>query len=665
MGNKIDNEENIIINNINNIEDIRINIICPKCPFMPIINITETKERTLICEYRCPSFHMGLVRIEKMISGYNNANKNHGLFCGKCSTKNNKTNHPFKFCGVCKSYLCNSCIMQHKKRYSNHPTLENPEINSTCVYHRYKYKFYCFTCLRSLCTKCIGHKNHSFKELKDFEPNEDFFENLNFYFEEVYDYFNSIKQSKIDYNKEYFKVFKQRNILLLNFIKDLYKQYLERKKNDLLNGEIIINLLNLSIFNLDTKSFYKNENNYLQTHLILRNNSLASICAFSNIKANYKIGNLYPVFFKNLNIDHLNDNDNDNNNNNQSMTVKRMDYDFIAYNIEKGLYFMKDEEKIYFKVDIEDNINNFFQLKEHIIAICSINNIFFYKIMKIQPYLVPISISKPTKIKNIVQIYGNIYQNSYIIDIHANLYNLFLNKKKPLKNGFIPLEIKSNINLNNEKTKNDIDINIDNNKNIHKGDIIYKLIMYEKTKNEVKRNNDKINLKNFKYLIKGIVNNKLIIQEKNMITIRNGDILNIENKREINSGYFIVYNSHILVSEWNEIFFYSIPDFFLVSVIQVTCVIKSFFIPNKNMFLIIGKNYIEQLELNTWKKISTLYIGDLIEFSNKKENEDEDKNEDKKENEDEDENEDITIIGNNKELYMFKNMEIFKFENKQ
>ena len=83
------------------------------------------------------------------------------------------------------------------------------------------------------------------------------------------------------------------------------------------------------------------------------------------------------------------------------------------------------------------------------------------------------------------------------------------------------------------------------------------------------------------------------------------------------------------------------------------------------MFLIIGKNYIEQLELNTWKKISTLYIGDLIEFSNKKENEDEDKNEDKKENEDEDENEDITIIGNNKELYMFKNMEIFKFENKQ
>ena len=652
MGNKIANEENIIINDINNIEDIKINIICPKCPFMPIINITATKERTLICEYRCPSFHMGLVKIEKMISGYNNGNKNHGLICGMCATKNNKTNNTFKFCGVCKSYLCKSCIIQHKKKYSNHLTLENSEINNICVYHRNKYKFYCFTCLRSLCTKCIGHKNHSFKELKDFEPNEDFFENLNFYFEEVYNYFHSIRQSKIDYNKKYFKEFEQRNILLLNFIKDLYNQYLERKKNNLLNGEIIINLLNLSIFNLDTKTFYKNENNYLQTHLILRNNPLSSICAFSNIKANYKIGNLYPVFFKDLNIAHLNYNDNDN----QSMAIKRMDYDFIAYNIEKGLYFMKDEEKIYFKVDIEDNINNFFQLKEHIIAICSTNNIFFYKIMKIQPYLVPFSISIPTKIKNIVQIYGNIYQNLYIIDIHKNLYNLFLNKKKPLKNGFSPLEIKSNINLINGKTNKEVDIDINDNNYILKGNILDKLIMYEKTEKEEKRNNQSNNLKNFDYLIKGIVNNKLIIHEKNDITIRNGDILNVENKMTMSSGYFIVYNSHILFGNMYEISFYSIPDFSLVSVIEVTCIIKSFFIPNKNMFLIIGKNYIEQLELNTWRRISKLYLGDLIEFSNENK---------KGYEEDENEKEDITIIGNNKELYMFKNMEIFKFENKQ
>jgi len=60
----------------NNINGIKLNILCPKCPLIPIINITSTKERTLICEYRCPSFHMGFVRLEDIILNKNNNNQN-------------------------------------------------------------------------------------------------------------------------------------------------------------------------------------------------------------------------------------------------------------------------------------------------------------------------------------------------------------------------------------------------------------------------------------------------------------------------------------------------------------------------------------------------------------------------------------------------------------
>ena len=104
---------------------------------------------------------------------------------------------------------------------------------------------------------------------------------------------------------------------------------------------------------------------------------------------------------------------------------------------------------------------------------------------------------------------------------------------------------------------------------------------------------------------------------------------------------FIVHNCHILLPVDKYIYFYSIPDLLLVSAIQVTEQIYSFVIPNKNTLLLIGKKSIEQLELNTWNKISKLYFDDdSFKFSDKK----------------------TTIIGNNNELYLFKSGEIFIFK---
>ena len=446
------------------------------------------------------------------------------------------------------------------------------------------------------------------------------------------------------------------------------------------------------------------------------------------------------------------------------MKVLRMDYDLIAYNIDKILYFMKNEEKVFFKVKIMEKIKHFFQLKKHIVVIVSEENIYFYKLMQLEPYIVPINVFIPKIEKNnIVQIYGNIYQNLYILKNDKYIYKLVQKKenipnydiclkieysiqiKDNLINNIIPIYIptlsinsiehndsgsennninfsnqinnenntnsnqngdnsynednsnnsgNSNRNNNNNLSNNDNNNNIFNNhilkesqisgnKNIgddtnsinkksqlsgdnnkseekkHQGDnsyiyneknsanldnskiVINKIIMYEEMENSEKFSEEL-------FLIKGIVFNYLILIENISLTIRNETNLNLIKTIKIrnNDYYLIVYNEHIIRPDENYIKFYSIPDLILVSMIKVSEPINYFLIPNKNIFLVISDNYIEQLELNTWKKISKVIYRDKL--LNKKEKNDND-------------NKSI-IVGNNKELYMFQKGEIYRFE---
>ena len=59
-------------NNVNIDNTRKINILCNKCPLIPIINITSTKEGTLIIEYRCPYLQMGYFRLEEATLDINN-----------------------------------------------------------------------------------------------------------------------------------------------------------------------------------------------------------------------------------------------------------------------------------------------------------------------------------------------------------------------------------------------------------------------------------------------------------------------------------------------------------------------------------------------------------------------------------------------------------------
>ena len=696
MGNNTNYEQTMTINKI------KTKIICPKCPLIPIINITTTKEGTLICEYRCPSFHMGLIKLEEMIKTPNEKNKSKSkelaIKCLSCKGDLSKMNkNILKYCGICGNYICDHCIEGHNKVKSKHKIINYNKINSVCLIHGINIKFYCFTCLRNICTKCVGHKNHCFKELKEIEPNKELIENMEYYFQEVFNYFSSIEKNIDENDKEKFVEFKERNLLLLYFVKDLYQIYLNKKEKNSLNGEIIINLLNLSQFNLDSKNIYTYKDFYLKNHLITNNTSVSSICSFTNTKANYKIGELTPVFFKYLNFEE----------NYPQFKVLRMDYNFIAYNIGKMLYFMKNEEKVYFFVKLDEIITNYYQLKDHTIAICSKDNIYFYKLIQIDPYIIEIKVNFP-KIDNISQLYGSIYDNLYVLTKSLFIHKLIhekINEKNNKFDIFMKIEfskfaisnicikdsfslykdsfnnsysnpnfiIKDNIinegfgdddeanyndNSNNENDNNkNSNIEYNNNKNEKVGNrninnnpqiIINKLIEYENNKKQKGKEDSKFNVNNFHLSIKGIVYNYLILNQIEGILILNTDKnLKFENELKDNHYNFIniiIYNNHILIANNNVIHFLTVPDLLKVSEVHVSEPIIDYVIPNKNMILLIGKHSIEQLELNTWKRVSKLMDRELFNFE---------ENENKKKD---------IIVGNNNELYLFKNEDIYKFE---
>lgn len=108
-----------------------------------------------------------------------------------------------------------------------------------------------------------------------------------------------------------------------------------------------------------------------------------------------------------------------------------MDYDLLAYNIGNILYFMKNEEKICFKVDIKKKIKNYYQLKQHIVCIYSGKDFYFYKLINLEPYIIPFSVLISNRISDAIQIYECIFSDLYIIDKNNNIYKFKQSNSKP------------------------------------------------------------------------------------------------------------------------------------------------------------------------------------------------------------------------------------------
>lgn len=136
------------------------------------------------------------------------------------------------------------------------------------------------------------------------------------------------------------------------------------------------------------------------------------------------------------------------------------------------------------------------------------------------------------------------------------------------------------------------------------------------------RASDKISylIKNGKniYELKSIWKNYLVIKNNEYIVVRGLtkqklDILYkkniLENEKEKD---FLVFNGSLLVYKEKEIYFYNIPYLEVVSKLELSDNILSINIVNPKTMIVVENNYIEQLEVNTWKK---LWIRQ--EFSNK------------------------------------------------
>ena len=500
--------------------------ICPKCPLTPIISIVPSSQGNVLCEYRCPFFHMGITKFENL---FLKDDKYHGKICRKCKIKiqENKNLHSL-FCGTCQKFFCSNCAIDHRHNKGNNPFVNISEVDNICLEHKTNFSCYCFSCLKSICKKCLYHENHCVKKFNEFEPKEDFLEKLNFYYNDIDKYFKYIKNypkiNLIDYNQ-----FERKNVILLNFVKSLHQNYINKKNSGTLRGEIIINLLNVVKFNfntlnLNTELDRDNGRYYLTHHLIIKNNPISYTCSFSKSKANYLIENLKIYHYKDLNYIDGND-----------ITFNKMDYDFIAYNIGNILYFMKDKEAINFCIKLEENIISYSQLKQHLIAICTKHKIYIYKLLNIEPYFIECTIKIPD-VSKIKQIYGNLFENIFI-----------LTKKEIIKLN------------NNNKLKGAADFNlmVINRKN-------YFVDPYNNTHNNVindnvddirsnsnsdsdsinnKRKNENENLvKKFNYCIKGIVKNYLVIYENGCLIIRNDNNLEI---MEIDDIHFRISDKFI------------------------------------------------------------------------------------------------------------------------
>ena len=66
---------------------------------------------------------------------------------------------------------------------------------------------------------------------------------------------------------------------------------------------------------------------------------------------------------------------------------------------------------------------------------------------------------------------------------------------------------------------------------------------------------------------------------------------------------FIVFNGNIITYGGKEILFYNIPKLELVSKLELLDTVLSVNIVNPRTMIVMEINYVEQLEVNTWKRL--------------------------------------------------------------
>ena len=592
------------------IDDVR----CPKCPLTPIISIFLNSENQLTCEYRCPFMHFGTVPFDDISK---DKEKKHGTHCDRCPKKENENENNEKdaknkknvknnnnkadiiredllYCGTCKQFICSKCKQKHDEEKESHKILiPRSKISYTCLEHGEQYDSYCFTCLKSVCKECKRHEKHCKKTFKEFYPDKEFNENYKFYMSDYSNYLKSFKRHH-GMNKQQFTNFQNRCGILLGLAKFLYENFERKKKAKQLNGETLINLLNVVNFDYRAENLETNETfvEYCKTHLIISNKPISDICTFSKTKSDYKISKFDMEEFFRL----------DNQNEKPQYFKFSPIGKHIIFSLGSSLHFLGTDKKGEgSKIRKEATIYSINIINQDILCVCS-DKVYLYKLLKKEPYYeeykeLPVLdiFSDPVR-----QVMGDLEKN---LIVRTSRELLVVTKKDD------NFELTAHTSLE------------DNNKVITEvkevPDPEYHYYDYYGNRNRTK----KINItKTVITTLKSIWNDNLVTIESGAITIRDANTL--KKKSTLNSYKNIdclVFNGNVLIFSEKSILFYTIPNLEKVSSMTVADTIISINLVNKKTFIVLESKYMEQFEANTWKRISRqIGFGELLNNNNLK-----------------------------------------------
>ena len=544
-------------------------IICPYCPLSPIINNFLNEEGRLTTEYRCPNLHYGYIPFEDL---FKNQHK-HGKSCSLCKKEVSnldakkiiiKNEEELLYCGTCKEYICNKCRPQHDKEKESHKILiQKSKVNYTCLEHNKNFYAFCFSCLLDLCPDCKRHENHIVKTF-DVLIKEFSLDNYQYMLEKYEGYIKSFK--RITYlNPELFEVFKKRNKILLNFLSYIYQHLEYKKKMNQLNSEIIINLLNILDHDYEMPQEVKDKNKdafekYCKNHLILKYKPISYICNFSKNKQDFKISRTELTEYYTLESKPEKD---------KQIIFKYSPIgDLIIFSLEDNIYILspKNSENKINKITLLEKVYSFNIHNRNILSICFQNTeAAFFRLTPKFPYYekddaLPIVESPSEDLA--IQIIGNF--DKYIVSrTLGGKINLHSDEKKK---GNFEIIATDKINYSNNAGSN-----------------LYELKAIWK-KYVVIKDNDYI-------VVRDLTKKNLDVSEKQKL---------LDKTKEKD---FIVFNGNIITYGGKEILFYNIPKLELVSKLELLDTVLSVNIVNPRTMIVMEINYVEQLEVNTWKRL--------------------------------------------------------------
>ena len=528
-------------------------IICPQCPLTPIITFFLDEGNMLTCEYRCPNLHFGTMPFSDIFK----SKYLHGNQCDRCKKNCSELEKELLYCQTCKNFICVNCRPVHDKEKESHKILiKKSGICYTCLQHNKNIIGYCFSCLLDICPECKRHNKHVIKTFEEIRSNY----KINSFQNVLNEYNNYISnfQMGVRYNKLLLENYKKRNSQILYFVKYLEEHLDYRTKSKTLNSEILINYLNMGEFDFNANNRIKAKEKYFekfcQKHLIVRFQPLSYICNFSKNKQDFNINRLKKFEYYFLQSD-------------------KTDYfkyspigEIILFASGASMYLLptntKDKNIKINTIKFESKIYSFNIINKNILCVLTADkqNIFVYKLIKNPPYY---------------------KEEDFLLEIEIPLGEVFVQIIANINKYIVTRALKGTINLHlNKKEK-------------------YEVVASYKPEQIIEQN---------KYELKGIWNDYLIIRDDTYLVVRDLtkkklDKITRKPLFEYKSSIrdLLVYNGNIITFIKKYILFFNLPDLELVSRIELSDHICSVNIVNPRTMIVVEYEYIEQLEVNTWK----------------------------------------------------------------